>query len=69
MGKGSSLHCWPQGSLLQDWRLEWPAWPWALDEVDGEAIGERCLESDTTDHISPKFDIDMLVSLLRQENV
>lgn len=40
-----------------------------LAEVDGEAIGERCLESGTADHTSPKFDIGMLISLVRQENV
>lgn len=34
----------------------------------GRAGGERCLESGTRDHTSPKFDIDMLVSVLKQEN-
>lgn len=33
----------------------------------GRAGGERCLESGPRDHTSPKFDIDMLVSLLKQE--
>ncbi|KAF5922830.1 hypothetical protein HPG69_013175 [Diceros bicornis minor] len=37
-------------------------------EAGAEAAGEGCLESGTADHTSPKFDTDMLVSPLRQEN-
>lgn len=54
---------------MQDWQLAWPAWPWALaGGVDGGANRERCLNFGKTDHTSPKFDTDMLISLLRQEN-
>ncbi|XP_023495135.1 mitochondrial assembly of ribosomal large subunit protein 1 isoform X3 [Equus przewalskii] len=39
-----------------------------LEELRERAAGERRPESGTADHTGPKFDIDMLVSLLRQEN-
>ncbi|XP_047701049.1 mitochondrial assembly of ribosomal large subunit protein 1 [Prionailurus viverrinus] len=39
-----------------------------LEERAQGAAGEGQSESSTADHTGPKFDIDMLVSLLRQEN-
>uniref|UniRef100_A0ABI7XYD6 Mitochondrial assembly of ribosomal large subunit 1 n=2 Tax=Felis catus TaxID=9685 RepID=A0ABI7XYD6_FELCA len=39
-----------------------------LEEWAQGAAGEGQPESSTADHTGPKFDIDMLVSLLRQEN-
>ncbi|XP_046951865.1 mitochondrial assembly of ribosomal large subunit protein 1 [Lynx rufus] len=39
-----------------------------LEERAQGAAGEGQPESSTADHTGPKFDIDMLVSLLRQEN-
>ncbi|XP_045053334.1 mitochondrial assembly of ribosomal large subunit protein 1 [Desmodus rotundus] len=39
-----------------------------LEERPCVAAGEGRLESRPADHTGPKFDIDMLVSLLRQEN-
>ncbi|XP_039078443.1 mitochondrial assembly of ribosomal large subunit protein 1 [Hyaena hyaena] len=39
-----------------------------LEERAQGAAGEGHPESGTADHTGPKFDIDMLVSLLRQEN-
>ncbi|XP_058383206.1 mitochondrial assembly of ribosomal large subunit protein 1 [Diceros bicornis minor] len=39
-----------------------------VEELAERAAGEGRPESGTADHTGPKFDIDMLVSLLRQEN-
>ncbi|XP_045877031.1 mitochondrial assembly of ribosomal large subunit protein 1 [Meles meles] len=39
-----------------------------LEERAEGAAGQKLLETGTADHTGPKFDIDMLVSLLRQEN-
>ncbi|XP_061269692.1 mitochondrial assembly of ribosomal large subunit protein 1 isoform X2 [Bos javanicus] len=41
--------------------------PGLEEQAEGTA-GEGLPESGTADHAGPKFDIDMLVSLLRQEN-
>ncbi|XP_036752180.2 mitochondrial assembly of ribosomal large subunit protein 1-like [Manis pentadactyla] len=39
-----------------------------LEEGAADAAGKGHPESGTADHTAPKFDIDVLVSLLRQEN-